>query len=581
MGKFLLGLATGAVLVVMIVVIGALAVASFRTRPPSVADGSTLILRLQGDVPEKPPTDLNLPFFEQQQPLTVEEVWSVLRKAAADSRIKAVVFEPQGAGVGWAKMQEIHADLEQFRKSGKPLIAYLKSPGTREYYMATACSKIYLSPTDELDLKGLAFELMYFKDTLDKLGVQVDVIHDGKYKDFGDMFTRTSMSPETGEVMNSMIDVIYGDLVNTIAKGRGKDAAAVRAIIDNGPFTAKEAHAARLIDELRYEDEALGSVRDTLHQTALKKIAARDYVNVSTASAGLGAPKEKIAFVVGDGTITRGNADSTGGTGIESEAFDRMLDQVRNDSSIKGVIVRIDSGGGESVASDEMWRAMNELRKKKPMVISMSDEAASGGYYMAMTGDPIVAYPGTITGSIGVVWGKPDLRGLYNKVGVTKDFVSRGKYALGESDYQPMTDDERRKVAGMVDSDYQDFTSKVAASRKMPIASILEIAQGRVWMGNQAKGNGLVDELGGLDRAVELIRKKAGIPASDAIGLDIYPPRRSVLELLFRQKDDSDVEAILRASGLDPVATAWRDASLRVWMKGGMLRMTPLKFGFR
>jgi len=587
MGKFLLGLMTGAVLVVLIVVIGALAVASFRTRPPSVADGSTLILRLQGDVPEKPPTDLNLPFFEQQQPLTVEEIWSVLRKAAADSRIKAVVFEPQDAGVGWAKMQEIHADLEQFRKSGKPLIAYLKSPGTREYYMATACSKIYLSPTDELDLKGLAFELMYFKDTLDKLGVQVDVIHDGKYKDFGDMFTRTSMSPETGEVMNSMIDDIYGDLVSTIAKGRGKDAAAVRAIIDNGPFTAKEAHAAGLIDETRYEDEALGSVRDTLHQTALKKIGARDYVNVSTASAGLGAPKEKIAFVVGDGTITRGNAESTGGTGIESEAFDRMLEQVGNDSGIKGVIVRIDSGGGESVASDEMWRAMNELRKKKPMVISMSDEAASGGYYMAMTGDPIVAYPGTITGSIGVVWGKPDLRGLYNKVGVTKDFVSRGKYALGESDYQPLSDDERRKVAGMVDSDYRDFTSKVAAARKMPIASILEIAQGRVWMGNQAKGNGLVDELGGLDRAVELIRKKAGIPASDAIGLEIYPPRRSVLELLFRQNDDSGVEAealtqaTLRASGLNPVATAWRDASLRVWMKGGMLRMMPLKFGFR
>jgi len=573
MGKFVLGLIVGALLVVLISVIAVFAVASFRTRPPSVDDGTTLILRLNGDVPEKAPTDVNFtlspPFIAEGQTLTVEEIWSLLRRAASDSRIKAVIFEPQDAGVGWAKMQEIHADLEQFRKSGKPLIAYLKSPGTREYYMATACSKIYLSPTDELDVKGLAFELMYFKSTLDKLGVQVDVIHDGKYKDFGDMFTRTSMSPETTEVMNSMIDNIYGDLVTTIAKGRHKDNAAVRATIDSGPFTAKEARAAGLVDELRYEDEAQGSVRDALHQTALKKMDAHDYAAVSDASAGLGAGKEKIAFVVADGDISRGNPESTGATGIESEAFDRLLNQVANDSTVKGVVVRINSGGGDAVASDEIWRAMNELKKKKPLVISMSDAAASGGYYMAMTGDPVIAYPGTETGSIGVVWGQPNLRGLYDKVGVTKDFVSRGKFALGESDYQPLTDEARRKVAGMVDSNYRDFTSKVAASRKKPLATILELAQGRVWLGDQAKGNGLVDDLGGLDRAMELIRKEAGITPGDAINLVTYPPRRSVLDLLLKQsQDSSDVEALLSAAGL------------RVWLHGGMLRMMPMRLAF-
>jgi protease-4 len=405
---------------------------------------------------------------------------------------------------------------------------------------------------------------MYFKSTLDKLGVQVDVIHDGKYKDFGDMFTRTSMSPETTEVMNSMIDNIYGDLVTTIAKGRHKDAAVVRTIIDSGPFTAKEARAAGLVDELRYEDEAQGSVRDALHQTALKKMDAHDY-----AGTGLGEGKEKIAFVVAEGDISRGNPESTGATGIESEAFDRLLNQIANDSSVKGVVVRINSGGGDAVASDEIWRAMNELKKKKPLVISMSDAAASGGYYMAMTGDPVIAYPGTETGSIGVVWGQPNLRGLYDKVGVTKDFVSRGKFALGESDYQPLTDEERRKVAGMVDSNYQDFTSKVAASRKKPLAKILELAQGRVWLGDQAKGNGLVDELGGLDRAMELIRKEAGIAPGDAINLVTYPPRRSVLDLLLKQnQDSSDVEALISASGL------------RVWLHGGMLRMMPMRLAF-
>ncbi|HVW83907.1 MAG TPA: S49 family peptidase, partial [Bryobacteraceae bacterium] len=203
MGKFLLGLLTGAVLIVLILVIGFFAIASLKSRPPSVADGSTLILHLSGDVPEKPPVEIPIPLIQDRTAITVENVWSILRRAAADPKIKAVVFEPSGAGVGWAKMQEIRSDLEAFRKSGKPLYAFLKSPGTREYYMASACSRIYMEPVDLLNLKGIGLELMYFKNTLDKLGVQVDVEHAGKYKDFGDMFTKTSMSPETREVMNS------------------------------------------------------------------------------------------------------------------------------------------------------------------------------------------------------------------------------------------------------------------------------------------------------------------------------------------------------------------------------------------
>jgi protease-4 len=206
MGKFLLGVLTGGILVVLIAVIGVFAVASFRSRPPSVEDGSTLILHLSGDVPETPPVDVSIPFLQPRTPVTVENVWSMLKRAAADSRIKAVVFEPGGTSTGWAKMQEIRSDLEQFRKSGKPLIAYLQAPSAREYYMASACSRIYMSPVDVLDLKGIAFELMYFKNTLDKLGVHVDVEHAGKYKDYGDQFTKTSMSPETNEVMSGLAE---------------------------------------------------------------------------------------------------------------------------------------------------------------------------------------------------------------------------------------------------------------------------------------------------------------------------------------------------------------------------------------
>ncbi len=578
MGKFLLGLITGVILVALFIVIGAFAVASFRTRPARVADGSTLILHLQGDVPETPAAgiSLSIPFVQTGSSVTVENVWSMLRRAASDPRIKGVVFEPDGASPGWAKMQEIHADLEQFRKSGKPLTAYLKRPNSREYYMATACSKIYMSPVDVLDLKGVGLELMYFKNTLDKLGVHVDVEHAGKYKDYGDMFTRASMSPETDEVMSSLADEIYADLVNTIAKGRGKDAAAIRDIIDNGPFIAKQAKANGLVDDLRYEDQVLAG---------LKKTTEQEYT-VAPASG-----KEKIAFVVAEGTIVRnGPVSFDGSTSLQSDAFDKMINGIANDSTVKGVIVRIDSPGGEDVASDELLHAMQDLHRKKPVVISMSDAAASGGYYMAMTGDPVIAYPETETGSIGVVFGKPNLHGLYDKLGITKDSVSRGRFARIESDYESLTEPEREKLRQGIDSDYENFLGKVAASRKKPVSAIEPIAQGRVWLGDQAKANGLVDELGGIDRALEMIKAKAGIPGASEVNLVLYPPKRSVLDLLFSSdafnsnsstEANSEVDALLSAAGLEPLRAAWHDASLRVWMRGGMLRMMPFTIQIR
>jgi protease-4 len=576
MTRFLIGVATGVALVIILA--GLLAYAAFRTRTPSVAEGSTLILHLGGDIPEKPPIDLGLPFL-QQRTITVEDLWSMLRRAASDSRIKAVVFEPEGASPGWAKMQEIHADLEQFRKSGKPLVAYLKSPGTREYYMATACSKIYLAPVDLLDLKGVALGTMYFKNSLDKLGVQVEVEHAGKYKDYGDMFTRATMSNETREVMNSMVDDIYGDLVNTIAKARGKDAPTVRNILDNGPFLSSQALVSGLVDELRFEDQVFGELKAQLRQSELKKISEREYLDVPDTDAGLRGT-DKIAWVVGDGSITRGSSDSNDGSGIQSESFDKMLSRVANDSSVKGVIVRIDSPGGEVSASNDIWRAMNELGKKKPVVISMSDDAASGGYYMAMSGAPIVAYPATITGSIGVVFGKPNLHGLYDKLGITKDYVARGRFALIDSDYESLSDAGKEKLKQGIDDEYDDFVKKVAASRKKPVDVIQQLAQGRVWMGDQAKANGLVDELGGIDRAVELIKAKSGIPASSQVSFVLYPAKRSLYDMVFKPSPDSEAEAMLRGAGLEPLRAAWRDASLRVWMRGGMIRMMPFTIEF-
>ena len=230
-------------------------------------------------------------------------------------------------------------------------------------------------------------------------------------------------------------------------------------------------------------------------------------------------------------------------------------------------MVRIDSPGGEVTASDEMWRQMNLRSRKKPMVISMSDVAASGGYYMAMTGDPIVAYPATETGSIGVVFGKPDLHGLYDKLGITKDAVERGRNAGIDSDYTSLNAEERALLQRGIDESYHDFVAKVAAARHRPYDEIEPVAQGRVWLGSQAKPRGLVDELGGLDTAIELLKKKAGIAASEDVGLLLYPGRRTLLDIWLKRSQDDALETKLRA--------VFGQVPFRAWMKGGMLRIMP------
>lgn len=577
--KFLVGLISGVLLTVLIAVIGVFAIAySFgrnREKPPVIADGSTLVLRLDGEIPERPPLGYNIPGFGGKPVLTVEDVWATLRNSAADPRIKAAVLLPDNPQIAWGKLQELHADIENFRKSGKPVYAYLKSPGTKDYYLATAASRIYLSPEDLLNLKGLRFELMYFKRGLDKLGVQVDVEHAGKYKDFGDMFTRSSMSPETREVYTGVLDDLYGNLLQTIAAGRKTSPSQVKAIIDEGPFLSSEALQKGLVDDVKFEDEMYGDLKNLLKNGEIKTVSAREYYKIPESSVGLGG-KQKIAFLTAQGEITRGDADSISDAGLESEHFNKLLHKIQNDSSIKAVIVRIDSPGGESTASDDMWRAMNQLSRKKPMVISMSDTAASGGYYMAMTGDPIVAYPGTLTGSIGVVFGKPNLHGLYDKLGIDKESLSRGRFARIDSDYEPLDEAGRKKLRDGIDDGYRSFVSKVAASRKRKFDEIEPLAQGRVWVGDQAKGNGLIDELGGIDRAIELVKQKANIPAKENVILTVYPPKRSFLEMLLLQQSP---EAILQSK--IAAVPGLRDIHANVWLHGGMLRMMPFSPAFQ
>jgi protease-4 len=539
---------------------------SFGERPVSVADASTLVFKLEGEVPEKSAPEIPLPILQEQTPMTVEQVWSTFRKAAADSRIKGILFEPRGLEIGWAKMQEIHDEILQFKKSGKPIISFLRNPSAREYYLAAATDKIFMAPEDSLDLKGLRVEAVFIKNTFDKLGIHADVIHAGKYKDAGDMLTQTQMTPETHEVLDQILDQFYGNLIDTVAEGRKKQADAVRAMIDQGPFMANEALANGLIDAFGYEDQAADEMKIRLKQTELTRLSARAYSKTLPLPGGV---SRRIALVIGEGEITRGSGNSSSDEqGITAAAFTKLLKQVEDDSSIRGVIIRVDSPGGDGVASDDILHEAKNLSKKKPVVISMSDLAASGGYFISMTGDPIVAYPNTLTGSIGVIYARMSLHGLYDKIGVNKQILKRGQFADLDSDYAPLTDQQRQKLSGQIDAFYKSFVGRVAEGRRKTFDQIEPIAQGRVWLGVQAKQNGLVDELGGLDRAVELVRQRAHIAASDRITLVPYPGKRSILDMFFGRADESNaLESKLgQALGNLPIAAL---------AKGGFLKLMP------
>lgn len=262
MRKFLLGVLVGVMvavvgIVIIVLVIGRLA----ASKQPTVAANSVLVLALEGDVPEVPPVDIPLPFVPSQGVPTVRDVWASLRAAAKDNRIKAVVLQPHHLSVGWGKLQEFHEELAAFKSSGKPLYALLRGPGSRDYYLASVADKIFISPEDMLDVKGFLVEAMYFKGTLDKLGINMQVDHIGRYKDAGDIFTKTNMSPETREVLNQVLDQLYGDFCSTIGQGRHKGAEEVKALIDQGPFISSKAKATGLVDEIGYEDQVYADLK--------------------------------------------------------------------------------------------------------------------------------------------------------------------------------------------------------------------------------------------------------------------------------------------------------------------------------
>jgi protease-4 len=503
--------------------------------PAALGSRSYLDVRLDGLLPERPPAEEALPF--ERQPPSLRTYVASLDRARNDANVSAVMLRIGSLpDAGWGKIQELRAAVQRFRTSGKPVYAYLESVENKEYYLASACDKVYALPTAFFVITGLATEVTFFRGGFDKLGVEAEFVGVGKYKNAPNQFTETGFTEPHREQMEALLGNLYEDLVSGIAEGRGKTTAQVQEWIDGGPYDARDAQRLGLVDELLYEDELEARFGD------VTRVTPAAYVRSGRGFTGLHFGRPQIAMVYALGEIVDGRSRTGffGGESAGSQTITAALRRARHDSAVRAVVLRVDSPGGSGTASDAIWREVRLTREVKPLIVSMGDFAASGGYYIAMAGDRIVAEPGTVTGSIGVFGGKFSLRGLYDKLGISKESVTRGRRAGLFSDYRPWTPDEREQVQALMSSFYQDFITRVAQHRNKTVDEVHAIAQGRVWTGKEALKIGLVDELGGLDRALDIAKQRAGIGATQAVDVLVLPERRTFFELLMERQDEMD-----------------------------------------
>ena len=528
---------------VLVVLIGlAVLVAALRHREPPIANNSVLTLRIAGALPDYVPDDpLRKILGGPDQSLS--NLVLQFKKAKADKRIKTILLTVDMSAVGWGKSEEIRDAIADFRSSGKPVYAYMEFATDKEYYIASACDKVYLAPPGELFINGLAADVMFFRGSLDKLGVYPDMVQMGKYKTAVETFTRKDMSDANREFMNSLLDDLFNRYVEAIAKARGKSPENVRAIIDDAPYSSLKAKEIGLIDGVAYRDELEKELKTKLgykDSDELSLIRSSTYDEVEPESLGLDKG-ERIAVIYATGDIGSGRSEQSpsGDQSIGSETLAKALNDARDDKTIKAIVIRVDSPGGSGLASDIIWHAVEAAKAKKPVVISMSDVAASGGYYIAAGANKIIAQPSTITGSIGVFAGKPVVKGLYDWLGITNEYILRGKQAGMFRETEKFTPEERAKFEDLIKRMYyEEFVPKVAKGRNKSPEYIDSIAQGRVWTGAQGKERGLVDEFGGLDRAVEVAAELAKVPKDKGVHRVILPYPRTFIQELMSSGDD-------------------------------------------
>ena len=555
------------------------------SREPDVARQSTLVLRPSGELHEMAPDDVFGSFIGVDV-ATVRAFVDNLRKAQRDPRITSVLLMPGTLDLPfWAKVQELRDAVTEFRKSGKTVVAFLEYGGDREYYLASAADRVFLLPTSPLDLTGVASYEVFLRGTLDKIGAYPDFRHIGEYKTAPNQLTERTFTPAHREMAESLNRDMYEQLVRGIADARRKNEADVRALLDEGPFLPEDALRAGLVDDLVYEDQIDDRVEALKPDGGeVRRVEGTSYQRVSARSIGI-RPRSRIAVLYAVGVIASGRStfDPINGAVAGSQTIVEQIRRARDDDSVKAIVLRVDSPGGSSTASDVIWRELTITRDQnpsRPLVASMSDLAASGGYYVAMPAQEIVAQPATLTGSIGIYTGKLVTGGTLGKLGITTETITSGRNADIYSPFSRFTPEQLGKVDAYMQAFYDQFVEKVAASRQMSPERVDAIAQGRVWTGRQARELGLVDQLGGLDTAIAVAKQRARIPPDEDVELVMYPPHRSFYEALAARFGGGSAPGALGAllGGSDARALAALAAPIRLFRRGEPLALMPFTF---
>lgn len=510
----------------------------------------------------------------------VREIVEALVRAADDDRVKGLVARVGGGGMGMAQAQEIRDAIKIFRDSGKPALAFSETfgevgPGNVGYYVATAFDEIWLQPSGDLGLTGISLEGQFLKGTLDKLEIEPRMDQRHEYKNAMNQFTETSFTEPHREAMSRLAESWYEQIVSGISEARGKDADSVRALVDSGPFLGPEALEAGLVDQLGYRDQAYAAIRER----AGDPDAGLLYATVYRERAGSPwSEGRKIALIYGSGAVVRGAGGVDpifGGTSMGSDTVAGALRAAIEDDDVEAIVFRVDSPGGSYVASDAIWRETIRAKEAgKPVVISMGNLAASGGYFVSMHADRIVAQPGTVTGSIGVLGGKLITRDAWAKLGISFDQVKTAENALMYSGNVDYTEHGWERHQAWLDRVYDDFTSKVAEGRGLTLERVREVAKGRVWTGADALEVGLVDELGGLPRALDIARELAGIPVGADVHVELLPKPKTFLETIADKGPPSSDPQVQLARSLRRGLTALRPA-IEAAARLGLLETEP------
>ncbi|MPR32457.1 signal peptide peptidase SppA [Salmonirosea aquatica] len=519
-----------------------------------IKDNSVLKLDLDRPIKEvgveNPFAELSLPFAGNDETIGLKDIREAITRAGKDDHIQGIYLKTQDPGAGWASLEEIRNELLEFKKSKKFIYTYGEYYSEKGYYLASLADKIYLNPAGLMEWNGLSAEYEFYKGTFDKLDIKPLIFRVGEFKSAVESFSRKDMSEASKQQSIELLDALYGNYIANVSKSRNIPASELRGLADSLAVTnPASAEKYKLVTHAGYYDELETAMKKELKVDTDEDI---EFVGLSKYLKGKhpsedGDFNKRVAVIVAEGEIVSG--EGSDGT-IGSDKFVKELKKIRENDKIKAVVLRINSPGGSALASDVMWREIQLTTKKKPVIASMSDVAASGGYYMAMGCDKIVAQPNTITGSIGIFAMLFNLENfLDNKLGITFDGVKTNPHADWPTLTREMTDFEKDKIQKSVNEGYANFTSKAAQGRKMSVEKLRSLASGRVWSGVEAKSNGLVDVLGGLDEAIKLAANAAKLKEGD-YRVRFYPEKKNPLqEFVSKMAGNSEDQIMARQLG--------------------------------